>query len=541
MLDITSLRRFAALLAIVLGLNGVALPTAYADHDEDLYGANNPIGSFFDDRAFWVIGIEANPTSNGLAVVAGAYCQGSDQPASVCLVGIDEDGHVDTSFGESGFVTHTPTDTLTLSVINQLQFDPQGRILVSSFCERYEGVIKYDYDTMDMCITRYLSDGRVDPSFGSTTDNVANAPMIRYQNPSALVLPDDGRIVAGGACSSSPCLVGFNADGVMDETFGDGEYETGGSWIPEFDDGFINDLALLPDGGYIGVGTCSDYDTNVSGMCVIAWNEDGTRRSSFADNGVRYFIQGENSWGESIIALGDGTTIAGGKCNLVPGQGSTPCLVATSIDGSAATSFGANGVVEMTDMTALNDLVQFGTVIFAVGQCSGYSGPAECVHLFDEDGSPTEQYVHTNFFGNDSPPGSSTRSPLAAVTVEHVWFAQPCGSGFSTPICLSRTRYHSIPVETATSTVTTITEEAQSEPSESSLQSSQEVSTEDETAPAEEATTATSADTTAVTETPVLAISNEGSSSTTVVVAIIAAVLIAAGAAVVVTKRRPTT
>ena len=536
MFDNIWLKRSIAFFALVLGLSGLALPSAYADHDEDLYGANNPIGSFFDEQVFWVIGIEANPTANGPAVVAGAYCPGSDGASVVCLVGIDEDGHVDTSFGDNGFVTHAPTDTLTLSVINRLQFDPQGRILVSSFCERYEGVIKYDYDTMDMCITRYLTDGSVDSSFGTTADNVANAPMIRYQNPSALVFPDDGRIIAGGYCSSSPCLVRFTADGVLDETFGDGDYEVGGSWIPDFDDGSINDLALLPDGGYVGVGTCSDYDAGVSGMCVIAWNEDGTRRTSFADNGVRYFIQGENTWGESVIALADGTTIAGAKCDVVPGQGFTPCLVATSVDGSAATSFGANGVVELTDMTAVTDVVQFGSVIFAVGHCSGYSGPTECVYLFDEDGSPTEQYVHTNFFGSDSSSGSFTDSPLAAVTREFVWFAQTCDSDYDTSLCLSRTRYHSIPVETTTTTVAETSDEASTETTMPTVNSESQESTDDK--PSTSPPNSDTPDTSVTSTDPAPA---GGSSSALVVVIVVVALVVVLGAGIAFTKRKQTT
>lgn len=527
-------KRFTALFAIALGSSGVALPTAYADHDEDSYGANNQIGTFFEDQVFWVTGIETNPTSSGPAVVAGAYCQDSTSTATVCLVGIDSDGHVDTSFGDNGFVTHTPTDALTLSVINRMQFDPQGRIVVASFCERYEGAIKFDYDTMDMCITRYLSDGSVDRSFGTTADNVANAPMIRYQNPSALVFPDDGRIIAGGYCSSSPCLVGFTPDGKMDETFGDGEYEIGGSWIPEFDDGSINDLALLPDGGYVGVGTCSDYDSNISGMCVIAWNEDGSRRTSFADNGVRYFVQGENTWGESIVSLDDGTTIAGGKCNLVPGKGATPCLLATSSDGSAATSFGSNGVVEIPDMEYMHDVVRYDTVIFAIGQCPSLNGLSECVFLFDEDGSPTEQYVHAEFAGSDIPSGSFNNSPFAAVTVEHVWFSQPCEGNFYTSMCLSRTRYHSLPVETTT-TISETSDQDSMETTESTVEPESQEVTDDELS-----ATTSSGDTPDTSTASADPEPGSGSSSSLIVVIIAVALVVSLGAGIAFTKRKQT-
>lgn len=535
-------RRLLTSLVLTIGIHAIAPHQVSAQaSDDDAYGSTMELGEYFDGRLWSVIGIEANPSSDGPAIVAGAECIDDGDTTAVCLVGLNDDGTVDTTFGDNGVVIHAPTDTLTLGVVNRMHFDSQGRILVASFCDRYEGILKYDYDTMDACITRYLSDGSVDTSFGTTADHVANAPMIRYQNPSALVFPDDGRIIAGGYCSSSPCLIGFTQDGIMDETFGDGDYEVGGSWIPDFDDGGLTDLALLPDGGYAGVGTCSDDDADVTSMCVIVWNTDGTRRSSFADNGVRSFVEGENSRGGSIVALGDGTVISSGGCNFFPGMGSTSCLVGTNLDGSPATNFGTNGVVKTPEMKSINDLVRFGSMLIAVGQCAGYSSEMECVHLFDEDGSPTTQRVHSEFFGSPTPVGAFRNNPYAAVTLEHLWFSQPCDSGFYTSMCLSRTRYHSIPVETTSTTIAEAAEEptgaSEPEPAQEEevvADTEEPTSAADATDSSESSSNGDSASDAAGDENP-----SAGGSSTTIVIVVIVVVAIGASAGTALTKRRP--
>ncbi|NBS30663.1 MAG: hypothetical protein EBS76_09135 [Actinobacteria bacterium] len=491
----SNLRRLLASLTLVLVIHTIAPQQVSAQaSDDDAYGSTMELGEYFDGRIWSVVGIEANPSSNGAAIVAGAECIDDDDTTAVCLVGLNDDGSVDTTFGDNGVVIHAPTDTLTLGVVNRMQFDPQGRILVASFCDRYEGVVKYDYDTMDACITRYLSDGSVDTSFGTTADHVANAPMIRYQNPSALVFPDDGRIIAGGYCSSSPCLIGFTQDGIMDETFGDGDYEVGGSWIPDFDDGGLSDLALLPDGGYAGVGTCSHDDADVTSMCVIVWNEDGTRRTSFAENGVRSFVDGENSRGGSIVTLDDGTLISTGGCNFFPGMGSTSCLVGTNLDGSPATNFGTNGVVKTPEMKNINDLA-----------------------------------------------GAFSNNPYAAVTLEHLWFSQPCDSGIYVSMCLSRTRYHSIPVETTSTTVAEITEEPTGAGEPEPAQEEEVVADTDESATAagttnssESSSNSDGASNAAADENP-----SSGGSSTTIVIVVIVVLAIGAGAGLALTKRRP--
>ncbi|MGA1437322.1 MAG: hypothetical protein ACO35F_07565 [Ilumatobacteraceae bacterium] len=192
-------------------------------------------------------------------------------------------------------------------------------------------------------------------------------------------------------------------------------------------------------------------------------------------------------------------------------------------------------------MKNINDLVRFDGMLIAVGQCAGYSSEMECVHLFDEDGSPTTQRVHSDFFGSPTPVGAFSNNPYAAVTLEHLWFSQPCDSGFYTSMCLSRMRYHSIPVETTSTTVAEITEEPTGAGEPEPAQEEEVVADTDESATAADTTNSSESSSNSEGASNAAADENpsSGGSSTTIVVVVIVVIAIGAGAGIALTKRRP--
>jgi hypothetical protein len=192
-------------------------------------------------------------------------------------------------------------------------------------------------------------------------------------------------------------------------------------------------------------------------------------------------------------------------------------------------------------MKSINDLVRFGSMLIAVGQCAGYSSEMECVHLFDEDGSPTTQRVHSEFFGSPTPVGAFSNNPYAAVTLEHLWFSQPCDSGFYTSMCLSRTRYHSIPVETTSTTIAEAAEEPTGASEPEPAQEEEVVADTEEPTSAADATDSSESSSNGDSASDAAGDENlsSGGSSTTIVIVVIVVVAIGASAGIALTKRRP--
>lgn len=172
----------------------------------------------------------------------------------------NDDGSIDSSFG-----IVTLFDAQGEDVILQ----PDGKIVIGGgeFSSGHEKLL----------LVRYNSDGTPDTSFGNggvvTTDVDPLGAQIN-----ALVLQPDGKIVAGGfvvTSAQSPfpfsqfLLARYNADGTLDDTFGDQ-----GIVITTLTAGrsnFINDLVLQPDKKIVVVGISLLYQEALSaGDAIVA-------------------------------------------------------------------------------------------------------------------------------------------------------------------------------------------------------------------------------------------------------------------------------
>jgi uncharacterized delta-60 repeat protein len=129
---------------------------------------------------------------NGKILVAGV----SDASGSkdFALARYNPNGTLDTSFGNGGRVAENAR-SLTADIIRGMTIQPDGRIVVA-------GVSYEDVATLgpngDFMVARYLPDGRNDLTFGiggiMTTDFADSS----YDEPYAVVLQPDGRVVLGG-------------------------------------------------------------------------------------------------------------------------------------------------------------------------------------------------------------------------------------------------------------------------------------------------------------------------------------------------------
>jgi uncharacterized delta-60 repeat protein len=153
--------------------------------------------------------------SDGKIVVGGV----ADVPDGMLRVArYDTDGNLDPTFGTGGVVTGPGGPSLAGSSdrdFTDLVIQPDGKILVAS----NDGS---DPVTPNFRVVRYLTNGDLDPTFGSGGIVTGPAGLV---NGNGIALMPDGRIIVGGATSEAGApsmfrVVRYDASGVLDPDFG---------------------------------------------------------------------------------------------------------------------------------------------------------------------------------------------------------------------------------------------------------------------------------------------------------------------------------
>ena len=196
----------------------------------------------------------------------------------------------------------------------------------------------------DFAIARYRADGTLDPAFGTagkvTTDFLALDDVATAM----AVLPDGRFVVAGSATRRSAAGIAetnlavarYLADGTLDRTFdGDGKVITDVAG-----DDFARDVAVLPDGDVLVVGTAEADDGESSEIVAVRYNADGTRDRSFGGgDGIvtAHFGDADVSTGNALALLPGGDFVVAGEAD------DNFALARFNADGSPDTGFGGKG------------------------------------------------------------------------------------------------------------------------------------------------------------------------------------------------------
>jgi uncharacterized delta-60 repeat protein len=280
-------------------------------------------------------------------------------------------GQLDPSFGYQGVV---PLPYAADDVISY----PDGRFLVS-------GTGAYTNGATFPYVQRYTADGQLDPTFGTlgTADDSSNV-FAGNLGGFSLGLEPDGKIVQSVQYNVGAQLVRYNPDGTPDLTFG-----TSGSTAPL--DINVNGqmsplsagdggLAVLPDGRILLAG-------QVAGAIGLAmYRTDGTLDPSFNGNGTLVVTPGSSD-DFSGLAVEDG------KILVQVSDAARIDLYRFNFDGSADTTFGSSGVIELDapNGNGLDDASlaaqQDGRIIIGY-QASG----SETVSRYNTDGSPDQSF-----------------------------------------------------------------------------------------------------------------------------------------------------
>ncbi len=249
--------------------------------------------------------------------------------AQLALARLNADGTLDASFGSGGRVTTnvTPSHDSAAGAVIQ----PDGKIVVAAS-------VRASADAPAFAVLRYLSNGSLDPTFG--TDGIVITAAGTFDVANDLLLQPDGKLVVVGFTSGPPTLhavlARYHADGALDATFG-----SGGIVHTSLPDGFeYATAAVLEPGGSIVVVAGSDD------FAVARFASDGSADATFGTGGVvRVDLGGLLDIPTAIVRRPDGRLVVGGEVvrSFDPDPDIDLGLVTLLPDGSLDASFGTGG------------------------------------------------------------------------------------------------------------------------------------------------------------------------------------------------------
>jgi uncharacterized delta-60 repeat protein len=136
---------------------------------------------------------------DGKIVVLGSNCGNGSVP---CLLRLNADGSVDSSFNGSGMASFPPTPQFENTHISLLQSD--GKILTVGRCGS------------TACAVRHRAEGSLDTTYG--VEGVFRAPVSTQATyVSGAAIQVDGKLILDAGCGTAgPCLLRVREDGHLD-------------------------------------------------------------------------------------------------------------------------------------------------------------------------------------------------------------------------------------------------------------------------------------------------------------------------------------
>ena len=262
---------------IVLG--GITTKNGNANFSIARYNANGTPDSTFsgDGKLFTAVGTGYDEGKSvalqpdGKILIAGQTDNGANNDFAV--VRYDSLGNLDNSFGGKGIVT---TDFGGQNDEgNCIRLQPNGKILVAGY--------SYNGTNNDFAIVRYLSNGSLDPSFGTNgkkTISIGSGSDIAF----TMAIQADGKIVLAGishnGLNNDFAVVRLDSTGATDNSFDFDGKQTAG--IGALDDD-CKTVTLQSDGKIL-LGGVSYSGTNKD-FALIRYNTDGSIDNTFDTDG----------------------------------------------------------------------------------------------------------------------------------------------------------------------------------------------------------------------------------------------------------------
>jgi len=262
--------------------------------------------------------------SNGTGKIAGRDVTN----IAVTCATVTSNGALDPAFGVGGKVSKLLPPATALA----LQAD--GKLLAVG----------------GMTLSRYNTDGSADTTFGTSgaVTIVANGGPLDEMV--SLAVQADGKILVAGR-TSLPTSVNdnfaalrFNKDGSPDTAFG-----SGGLVVTDFNG--LSDRAsavlIQPDGKIVVTGNATSGTLSLGDLdfAAVRYLADGTLDPTFGSGGkARLNVVGKSDFGTTAALQADGKILVAGRVFSDSGTESDIGVARFNADGTADTTFGANGV-----------------------------------------------------------------------------------------------------------------------------------------------------------------------------------------------------
>ena len=362
----------------------------------------------FGDGSDKILDVEI--TLNNKMVCLGSMGTGGN---GFVLMGLNEDGSFDASFGDGGFQHLSGLNAEFIT--HDMALDSEGRILIAGQVGPFQG--------SDIAVARYLATGLPDESFG--TGGFVTFPYSNTDDILRSVAEDaQGRIVCsgetyGGTITDENILVArLNADGSLDTTFGtDGFYER---VDPATMEAAVAARINAEDEIFLG---CYHFDVVTHGM-IMKLDNNGNPDAQFDEDGIAIYTEFENLLYVNDICLTAQNTVLAACAATDSGDASSGVLC-VDLSGAPVTSFDGDGFFAHS-FTADADIPQSifaqpdGKVVLA-GEAHPNGNGSFYLFRLNPDGSPDNGFgdagVAYTPFGIYSSAVSLDQSPTGKIVV----------------------------------------------------------------------------------------------------------------------------
>lgn len=250
-------------------------------------------------------------------IVAVGAAAGSSGHGEMAVARFLSDGSLDPTFGSDGMGTY-PVGPDGIDEARAVVVQPNGRIVMAGSDGRDAFVV-----------ARLMTDGSLDPSFGST--GIVRSDLSRGDDVAHdVALQPDGRIVVVGQTRKTPrfTVARYRRNGVLDPTFSDdGVVRLGVEWA------FATAVVVQPDGRIVVAGF------QPGGLVLARYRRDGRLDPTFAGDGV----SNAKVWGQWPGDIGlqpDGKIVTAGDRDIFRAS-----IARFGPMGRLDRSFGKDGIV----------------------------------------------------------------------------------------------------------------------------------------------------------------------------------------------------
>ena len=271
---------------------------------------------------------------DGKLVLAG-YAHAGNQGSDVALARFNANGTLDSSFGDSGWVTlDLGGDSEAATGLIQ---QPGGDLVIAGYSN--------SPGSHRTVFARFSPDGLLDSTFGSGGTTWIDVGDGSENWANDLAQQQDGKLVAGGAVYGPGLrfdmgIVRVTANGIPDVSF-DGD----GLLFVDFDDlgEQARSVAIQPDGAIVAAGYTVPVSDGYFKLALLRVRGDGSLDGTFGTGGRSVIDLGTQADLSSIVVQTDGKLAATGSL-LTPYFYPDTILARFEANGALDTNFGNGGV-----------------------------------------------------------------------------------------------------------------------------------------------------------------------------------------------------